>query len=117
MSQTQLFAVILNFSFILVIGVVGWLLRRAITAQDTTLQELGRKLEQNNTAIASLQLLIVGDYFPRKEHVAFAEHINHVIDQLRANIHNLRNEIQTVVNKQTVIETKLERAEEDRGHK
>ena len=116
MTQPQIFAVLINFSFILIIGVVGWLLKRAITSQDETLRVLSTKLEANNAAINSLQLLIVGDYFPRKEHVAFAEHVNHVLDQLRANIHNLRNELQTTVSKIAVMETKMERAKEDRSH-
>lgn len=115
MSQPQILAMVLNFSFVLVIAVVGWLLRRAIAQQDETLKLLGTKMEANNQAINSLQLLIVGDYYPRKEHVAFAEHVNHVLDQIRANVHALRTELQSNVSRVAILETKIQLNKEARN--
>ena len=97
-------SILLNGAILLMVGFVGWLLRRAIYNQDETIKIGLGKVDKLDAAVAQLQLLIVGDYYPRKEHQVYVEQMAHTIDQLRSNIHSLRDQIQTVTSKMSVLE-------------
>lgn len=97
-------SILLNAAILILVGFVGWLLRRAISNQDETMKVGLQKVDRVEAAVSQLQLLIVGDYYPRKEHQVYVEQMAHTIDQLRSNIHSLRDQIQAVTSKMSVLE-------------
>lgn len=95
---------LLNAAVLILVAFVGWLLRRAIYNQDETIKIGLGKVDKVEAAVSQLQLLIVGDYYPRKEHQVYVEQMAHTIDQLRSNIHTLRDQLQTIAAKVSVME-------------
>lgn len=104
MSSSQIIPLLVNLALMVVVAAVGWLIRRAISANDIRIDTLGTKLEATTTAINRLELLIVGDYYPRKEHLIYADNVNKLLEQIRGNIHELRAVLQTLQNRISIVE-------------
>ena len=100
----QLLYMLVNILLLVVVGLVGWLLKRAVTSNDVLVQTAIKELKELSTAVNKLELLMVGDYYPRREHIEYAKHVENLTSGMRENIHDLRDKLQTIMSKVTVLE-------------
>lgn len=100
--------VVVNCLLLLVIGVVGWLLKRAISSNDEKIVEATKEIKEATKAVSQLQLLIVGDYYPRKEHREYEKRMDGILEQVRGNVHSLRNDYQTLLARVSVLEVTVQ---------
>ena len=115
MKDPQTLYLLFNVLLIVVIGLIGWLMKRAIASNDQKVDEAIKLIGEATLAVNKLQLLIVGDYYPRKEHAEYARHLEVTLEQLRENIHKLRDQMQTIVSKVSVMETITSTLKEERS--
>lgn len=106
-------SILLNGMILIVMGIVGWLLKRAISTQDESIKSLVNKVDEANKSVNQLQLLIVGDYVPRKELANLTETFQHTTDQLRQSMHNLRDQIQAMISRISLVEARQRVKEKD----
>jgi methyl-accepting chemotaxis protein len=104
MIDPQLFSLLINVMLVAVVGIIGWLIKRAISGNDAKIEEAIKQINGASKSIGDLHLLIVGDYYPRKEHAEYARHMDSTMDQMRNNIHNLRDSLQTITSKMSALE-------------
>lgn len=100
----QVTYLLVNVLLMLVVGGVGWLLKRAISGGDEKLDKVASRVEETTKEVGKLQLLIVGDYLLRREFLEYQKHVDGVLEQLRNNIHNLRDGGQSTASKLAMLE-------------
>lgn len=103
----QFLYMLVNILLLVVVALVGWLLKRAVSSNDHLVQSAIKELKEVSSAVSKLQLLIVGDYYPRKEHNEYAHHIEVELTRLRENVHGLRDQAQSLLSRLTVVESSL----------
>lgn len=96
-----------NAAFVVVLAFVGWLAKRAISNLDDSVRAAGNKAESIEKSVNELKLLIVSDFYPRKEHMAYADQVLRDLEQIRKNIHDLRDKLQPIVAEQAMIRVLL----------
>lgn len=104
MVQPQYAYALFNLLLVIVIGLIAWLMKRAIQGVDSSVNKASDKLDNLSAHVNELRVQIVGDYITRKEHSEQIKHLENLIDQHRENIHKLRDQTQTMVNKITFLE-------------
>jgi len=104
MTETNTLLIISNGALFLLLGVLGYLIKRAISGNDSRIEQAIIKSVAIESSIANLQLLIVGDYYPRKEHIAYANEVSEKLDKIRTDMHNLRDSIHAIGNKVGILE-------------
>jgi methyl-accepting chemotaxis protein len=121
MSNTdpQMGFYVMGVLVMLVIAVLGWLLKRAIANNDAKVDRAIIKIGELALCLNKLELLMVGNYYLRQEHIEFARHLEVTLEQLRGNMHNLRDQAQTMMGRVSVVEANFnslkERSKEERG--
>ena len=95
---------IFNLLLIVVMGVIAWLVKRAVTATDRQIEIAVAKIEEMAKVLGEVRVMIAGDLYPRKEHTEFARHMEEQLNLLRTSVHDLRDSIQQAINKVAVLE-------------
>lgn len=93
-----------NLLLVVVLGLIAWLMKRAISGTDESIKQATTKIDNMVTQISEIRVMIAGDLYPRKEHMEYARHVDEQMNMLRKSIHDLRDEIQPLVNRLTILE-------------
>lgn len=104
MRETTTLLIVSNAALFVLLGALGYMIRRAITHNDTRIEAAIKQSASIEQAINQLQLLIVGDYYPRKEHITYAGEVSERLEKIRADIHELRTHLQTTGNRLGILE-------------